>query len=155
MAPLVSPPLPASLVDSFFSALDENQDGHVDFKELSCGVSAACRGPETERQKFCFKIFDSDRDGVLNEAEVRVMVESMVEVKRQTATSGYLLPDKSGVDQMVSDILDNHGGSGDERVVAQVIDRYDKPIVTKIKCVALCLFPGGLPRVDSGQHVSR
>ena len=51
MAPLVSPPLPASLVDSFFSALDENQDGHVDFKELSCGVSAACRGPEMERQK--------------------------------------------------------------------------------------------------------
>ena len=51
VAPLVSPPLPAALVDSFFSALDENQDGHVDFKELSCGVSAACRGPEMERQK--------------------------------------------------------------------------------------------------------
>ena len=48
---LVSPPLPESLVFAFFSALDENNDGHVDFKELSCGVSAACRGPELERQK--------------------------------------------------------------------------------------------------------
>lgn len=38
-------------VDPFFSAFDENQDGHIDFKELSCGVSAACRGPEMERQK--------------------------------------------------------------------------------------------------------
>ena len=47
----------------------------------------------------CFKIFDSDRDGVLNEAEVRVMVESMVEVRRQTAAAGYLLPDEGGVDQ--------------------------------------------------------
>jgi len=49
--PLVSPPLPMVLVESFFSAFDENQDGHIDFKELSCGVSAACRGPEMERHK--------------------------------------------------------------------------------------------------------
>ena len=54
---LVSPPLPSVLVAPFFSALDENEDGHIDFKELSCGMSAACRGPEMERQKFCFKIF--------------------------------------------------------------------------------------------------
>jgi ubiquitin carboxyl-terminal hydrolase 6/32 len=49
--PLVSPPLPPVLVEAFFSALDENKDGQIDFKELSCGVSAACRGPEMERQK--------------------------------------------------------------------------------------------------------
>ncbi len=51
IVPLVSPPLPSALAEGFFSALDENQDGHVDFKELSCGVSAACRGPEMERHK--------------------------------------------------------------------------------------------------------
>ena len=44
-----------------------DQDGHVDFKELSCGVSAACRGPDLERQKFCFKVFDGDKDGLLNQ----------------------------------------------------------------------------------------
>ena len=65
VAPLVSPPLPAALVDSFFSALDENQDGHVDFKELSCGVSAACRGPEMERQK-CECIVDCARLFLIN-----------------------------------------------------------------------------------------
>ena len=48
---LVVPQLPASMARGFFCALDENQDGHVDFKELACGVSAACRGPEMERQK--------------------------------------------------------------------------------------------------------
>ena len=37
---LISPPLPSILVKPFFSALDENEDGHIDFKELSCGVSA-------------------------------------------------------------------------------------------------------------------
>ena len=57
---LISPPLPSILINPFFSALDENEDGHIDFKELSCGVSAACRGPEMERQKckifFCAKL---------------------------------------------------------------------------------------------------
>ena len=55
ISPMISPPLPASLVAPFFEALDENEDGHIDFKELSCGMSAACRGPEMERQKC--KIF--------------------------------------------------------------------------------------------------
>ena len=72
----------------------------------------------------CFKIFDSDRDGVLSEAEVRVMVESMVEVRRQTAqTADYLLPDEAGVELMIKEILDKHGGTGEkgERAVAQVV----------------------------------
>ena len=81
---LISPPLPNILVKPFFSALDENEDGHIDFKELSCGVSAACRGPEMERQKFCFKIFDQDKDGLLNKAEVLTMIQCMVEVHNQT-----------------------------------------------------------------------
>jgi len=83
ITPLVSPPLPSNLVLGLFKALDENRDGHVDFKELACGVSAACRGPEMERQKFCFKIFDEDNDGVLSKVEVRRMVEAMKEVASQ------------------------------------------------------------------------
>jgi ubiquitin carboxyl-terminal hydrolase 6/32 len=53
---LVSPPMPTALTTAFFQALDENQDGHIDFKELCCGVSAACRGPDLERQKCKKKI---------------------------------------------------------------------------------------------------
>ena len=83
ITPLVSPPLPTKLVPGLFKAFDENQDGHVDFKELACGVSMACRGPEMERQKFCFKVFDEDNDGVLDVTEVRRMVESMAEVAAQ------------------------------------------------------------------------
>ncbi|XP_028157616.1 ubiquitin carboxyl-terminal hydrolase 32-like isoform X2 [Ostrinia furnacalis] len=71
---LLSPPLPRAAVDGAVLALDENRDGHVDFKELCCGLSAACRGPRTERLKFCFKIFDMDRDGVLNKKELVDMV---------------------------------------------------------------------------------
>lgn len=51
LAPLLSPPLPRAAVTGVFLAFDENRDGHVDFKELCCGLSAACRGPRTERLK--------------------------------------------------------------------------------------------------------
>jgi len=49
--PLVSPPLPESIVRGFMDAFDENRDGHIDFKEMACGISAAGRGPALERQK--------------------------------------------------------------------------------------------------------
>ena len=52
ITPLVAPPLPNKLVTGLFKAFDENQDGHVDFKEVACGVSAACRGPNLERQNI-------------------------------------------------------------------------------------------------------
>ncbi|CAB3219962.1 unnamed protein product [Arctia plantaginis] len=74
LSPLLSPPLPAAAIAGAFLAFDENRDGHVDFKELCCGLSAACRGPRTERLKFCFKIFDLDSDGVLNKKELIDMV---------------------------------------------------------------------------------
>nr|CAB3267554.1 ubiquitin carboxyl-terminal hydrolase 32 [Phallusia mammillata] len=77
----VCPPLPECLVQGLFNAFDENKDGHIDFKEISCGVSACCRGPSAERQKFCFKIFDLDRDNVLNESEVQAMANALLQVK--------------------------------------------------------------------------
>lgn len=38
-------------VAGLFHAFDENRDNHIDFKEISCGLSACCRGPRAERQK--------------------------------------------------------------------------------------------------------
>lgn len=51
LGPLISPPVPPSALAGVFLAFDENRDGHIDFKELCCGVSAACRGPSVERSK--------------------------------------------------------------------------------------------------------
>lgn len=39
------------MLAGLFHAFDENQDNHIDFKEMACGISACCRGPGTERQK--------------------------------------------------------------------------------------------------------
>lgn len=51
LSALISPPVPAGALKGVLLAFDENRDGHIDFKELCCGVSAACRGPTVERSK--------------------------------------------------------------------------------------------------------
>ena len=42
---IVQPPLSGELAAGFFHAFDENCDGHMDFREMACGISACCRGP--------------------------------------------------------------------------------------------------------------
>lgn len=90
LTPLLSPPMPRAALSGFFAAFDENCDGHIDFKELCCGVSCSCRGPDVERTKFCFKIFDTDRDGILNFNEVEEMLKIMILVAKECCiTNAY------------------------------------------------------------------
>uniref|UniRef100_A0A8D0CY08 Ubiquitin carboxyl-terminal hydrolase 32 n=1 Tax=Sander lucioperca TaxID=283035 RepID=A0A8D0CY08_SANLU len=105
--PLVSPPIHASLSEGLFHAFDENRDNHIDFKEISCGLSACCRGPIAERQKFCFKVFDVDRDGVLSRDELHEMVVALLEVWKDNRTD--TLPElHSSVSDIVEGILRMH-----------------------------------------------
>ena len=48
---LVSPPLLAFIVPGLYRVLDENSDGHLDFKEITCEASSVCCGPLMERLK--------------------------------------------------------------------------------------------------------
>ncbi|XP_032364204.1 ubiquitin carboxyl-terminal hydrolase 32 isoform X6 [Etheostoma spectabile] len=105
--PLVSPPIHASLSEGLFHAFDENRDNHIDFKEISCGLSACCRGPIAERQKFCFKVFDVDRDGVLSRDELHEMVVALLEVWKDNRTD--TLPElHSSVSDIVEGMLRMH-----------------------------------------------
>ncbi|NWU79291.1 UBP32 hydrolase, partial [Onychorhynchus coronatus] len=106
-APLVSPPIHPSLSEGLFNAFDENRDNHIDFKEISCGLSACCRGPLAERQKFCFKVFDVDRDGVLSRVELRDMVVALLEVWKDNRTDKIPELDM-GLSEIVEDILHTH-----------------------------------------------
>ncbi|XP_015223155.2 ubiquitin carboxyl-terminal hydrolase 32 isoform X2 [Lepisosteus oculatus] len=105
--PLVSPPIHTSLSEGLFHAFDENRDNHIDFKEISCGLSACCRGPLAERQKFCFKVFDVDRDGALSRSEIEEMVVALLEVWKDNRTD--TVPElNSDVSDIVDDILKLH-----------------------------------------------
>ncbi|XP_046415413.1 ubiquitin carboxyl-terminal hydrolase 32 [Neodiprion fabricii] len=88
LVPMISPPMPLSVCPGLVAAFDENRDNHIDFKEMACGISAACRGPLVERMKFCFKVFDGDRDGVLNEVELKHMLEVLMLVRDDEIEEG-------------------------------------------------------------------
>ena len=45
----------------------------------------------------CFKIFDADRDGVLNKAELEVMCRCLIEVKGQTKEDQQMVCNKKGL----------------------------------------------------------
>ncbi|XP_027900854.1 ubiquitin carboxyl-terminal hydrolase 32 isoform X3 [Xiphophorus couchianus] len=105
--PLVSPPIHASLSEGLFHAFDENRDNHIDFKEISCGLSACCRGPVAERQKFCFKVFDVDRDGILSRDELHEMVVALLEVWKDNRTD--TIPElHSSISDIVEEIVKMH-----------------------------------------------
>jgi ubiquitin carboxyl-terminal hydrolase 6/32 len=53
---LMCPPIPERIQAMLFRAFDENRDEQIDFKELACGVSAACAGPVVERHKCVFPV---------------------------------------------------------------------------------------------------
>ncbi|KAM9539555.1 ubiquitin carboxyl-terminal hydrolase 32-like isoform 1-T1 [Salvelinus alpinus] len=104
---LVSPTIHTSLSEGLFHAFDENRDNHIDFKEISCGLSACCRGPLAERQKFCFKVFDVDHDGLLSREEITEMFGALLEVWKDNRTD--LLPEAdTNVHAIVEDILKEH-----------------------------------------------
>ncbi|XP_012868534.1 PREDICTED: ubiquitin carboxyl-terminal hydrolase 32 [Dipodomys ordii] len=97
----------AGVTHCLFNAFDENRDNHIDFKEISCGLSACCRGPLAERQKFCFKVFDVDRDGVLSRVELRDMVVALLEVWKDNRTDD--IPElHKDLSDIVEGILDAH-----------------------------------------------
>ncbi|KAM7433841.1 Transcription elongation factorSPT6 [Porites harrisoni] len=81
--PLVSPPIPKCLCPGLFKAFDENCDGHIDFRELACGISKCCRGSNAERQKFCFRVFDTDGDGFLSRSEIEVMCKALIDIRKE------------------------------------------------------------------------
>ncbi|KAG1684339.1 Ubiquitin carboxyl-terminal hydrolase 32 [Nymphon striatum] len=122
LKPLVCPPLPISLVQGLFNAFDENRDNHIDFKEMACGISACCRGPLTERQKFCFKVFDQDQDGFLNKLELETTISALLHLQKESqASDGMEAEDYSqnDIDNIVSDILLIYDNDKDDKITME------------------------------------
>uniref|UniRef100_A0A1I7ZCM3 Ubiquitin carboxyl-terminal hydrolase 48 n=1 Tax=Steinernema glaseri TaxID=37863 RepID=A0A1I7ZCM3_9BILA len=72
---LVGEAIDVTLFDGFFRAFDSNSDAQIDIQEFVCGVSASCRGPESQRMKFVAQFWDRDSDGFLETEELNAMYE--------------------------------------------------------------------------------
>ncbi|ELT99007.1 hypothetical protein CAPTEDRAFT_129894 [Capitella teleta] len=115
---IVCPPLPELLVNGLFAAFDVNRDNHIDFKEMACGISACCRGPMLERQKFCFKIFDADQDNLLSRAELEDMIAIMMVVRKENSSPDQLVNDLTP-ERLAEQILKSHDADGDDMITQE------------------------------------
>ncbi|XP_075218366.1 ubiquitin specific protease 32 isoform X2 [Lycorma delicatula] len=119
LRPLISPPVPLSVCGGVFNAFDENRDNHIDFKEMACGISAATRGPLTERQKFCFKVFDSDHDGFLSPSEMKHMVQVMIFIKDGYSSQNVNSTIEAQVDEAATIKDLNHHAASDKGLTVE------------------------------------
>ncbi|CAI9715032.1 ubiquitin carboxyl-terminal hydrolase 32-like [Octopus vulgaris] len=113
---LICPPVPDMLCEGLFLAFDENRDNHIDFKEMACGISACCRGPKTEQQKFCFKIFDTNHEGKLDKDGLKSMLEALVLIRKENNSPEELEDDvfhRLDPETVAMEILLCHDGDQD------------------------------------------
>eukprot|EP00124_Ichthyophonus_hoferi_P003054 Ihof_evm1s242 gene=Ihof_evmTU1s242 len=74
---LLSPPLPEEICKSIFRVLDRNDDGHVDFRELVCGLSSCCRGTMDDKLSFCFHVFKGPKESCLSPEGLEQMLRAI------------------------------------------------------------------------------
>ncbi|OHT13238.1 Calcineurin subunit B [Tritrichomonas foetus] len=70
------------LIDRIFHALDQNNDGFIDFYEFCTGLSIFA-GPSTKEKKtaFLMKIFDFDDDGFIGQTDLISTIELLISDK--------------------------------------------------------------------------
>lgn len=63
------------MIDYIFNALDVEKTGRISFKNVMCAFSAFSSDCALEQTRFLFKVYDLNGDGVINEKEIRQIIE--------------------------------------------------------------------------------
>jgi Ca2+-binding EF-hand superfamily protein len=66
------------LLERTVGALDENQDGKIDFREAIIGLSILLRGGHDEKVSFLFHALDTDHSNTLSKAELRDALKAQI-----------------------------------------------------------------------------
>lgn len=106
--PYVSPPVPNDLVADIYRAVDINRDGHIDLAEMIQLIAVCCKRTNIEGHKcalmttpshvilmsctslaslpsVCFRVFDSDEDGLLSREELARATQMLHTIKMENA----------------------------------------------------------------------
>ena len=67
--------------DSIFELVDTEDNERIEFGEFVSAVSTFCMFEQPEVLKFCFFIFDKDKNGYIDEEELGIYVEQLHQVK--------------------------------------------------------------------------
>ncbi|KAI9726427.1 MAG: Calcineurin subunit B [Chrysothrix sp. TS-e1954] len=67
------------LATRMIAIFDEDGGGSVDFREFILGLSAfSSKGNKEEKLRFAFKVYDIDRDGLISNGELFLVLKMMV-----------------------------------------------------------------------------
>eukprot|EP00026_Physarum_polycephalum_P010678 Phypoly_transcript_10848.p1 GENE.Phypoly_transcript_10848~~Phypoly_transcript_10848.p1 ORF type:complete len:135 (+),score=24.69 Phypoly_transcript_10848:77-481(+) len=66
--------LDAADTSHLFALFDTNADGKISFAEFVTALSVMTRGTAKQKLEFLFDFYDTDGDGVLTAAEIRVFI---------------------------------------------------------------------------------
>ncbi|KDO22666.1 hypothetical protein SPRG_10981 [Saprolegnia parasitica CBS 223.65] len=72
------------ILDRLFEIFDTDQNGLVDFLELSSGLSVLCGGRKEDRVKAAFDLYDLNHDGVVSLDEMTTYLTSVFKVLFET-----------------------------------------------------------------------
>ena len=72
--PVLASPQGRPVLDSLFSLFDTDQNGSVDWRELTVGLASLCSGSTHDRLRVIFDMFDTSHNGHISRAELAHLV---------------------------------------------------------------------------------
>ena len=79
--------LPGMLGERFFSVMDLNNDGYVDYREFLTGLLRIYCSTFEQKTKFVFEIYDFDSDGLVSKEDISTILSYMPVTKNTPVES--------------------------------------------------------------------
>ncbi|XP_056138548.1 guanylyl cyclase inhibitory protein [Lampris incognitus] len=77
----------AEYAEQIFRALDNNEDGVVDFREYVMAISMLIEGSSEEKLRWSFKLYDKDSDGAITQEEMLEIMKAVYKMSEAAAST--------------------------------------------------------------------